>query len=125
MRYDTVIFDLDGTLLDTLQDLADSVNYALNVNALPQRTVDEVRRFVGSGVARLVARAVPEGTPEGLVSKVLADFRAHYVLNMENRTAPLPGRAGAAAAAARGRLSPCHCLQQIRRRREGPGPGLF
>lgn len=91
MRYDTVIFDLDGTLLDTLQDLADSVNYALNVNALPQRTVDEVRRFVGSGVARLVARAVPEGTPEGLVSKVLADFRAHYVLNMENRTAPYPG----------------------------------
>lgn len=91
MQYRTVIFDLDGTLLDTLQDLADSLNYALSVNALPQRSLEEVRRFVGNGVARLVALAVPAGTDGALEAKVLADFRAHYILNMENRTAPYPG----------------------------------
>ena len=91
MRYHTAVFDLDGTLLDTLQDLADSTNYALTVNGLPGRTLDEVRRFVGNGVGRLMARAVPEGTPEALAAKCLSDFRAHYFLNMENKTAPYPG----------------------------------
>lgn len=91
MRFHTAVFDLDGTLLDTLQDLADSTNYALAVNGLPGRTLDEVRRFVGNGVGRLIARAVPEGTPEALTAKCLSDFRAHYFLNMENKTAPYPG----------------------------------
>ena len=91
MRFHTAVFDLDGTLLDTLQDLADSTNYALAVNGLPGRTVDEVRRFVGNGVGKLIARAVPEGTPEALTAKCLSDFRAHYFLNMENKTAPYPG----------------------------------
>ena len=91
MRYHTAVFDLDCTLLDTLQDLADSTNYALSVNGLPGRTLDEVRRFVGNGVGRLMARAVPEGTPEALAAKCLSDFRAHYFLNMENKTAPYPG----------------------------------
>ena len=61
--YDTVIFDLDGTLLNTLQDLADSTNYALALQGMPARTLEEVRRFVGNGVGRLIHRAVPEGTP--------------------------------------------------------------
>ncbi len=90
-RFDTAIFDLDGTLLDTLQDLADSTNYALAVNHMPTRTVDEVRRFVGNGVALLMARAVPEGTPPEAEAKALADFRAHYINNMEHKTAPYPG----------------------------------
>lgn len=90
-RFDTAIFDLDGTLLDTLQDLADSTNYALAVNHMPPRTVDEVRRFVGNGVALLMARAVPEGTPPEAAAKALGDFRAHYLRNMENKTAPYPG----------------------------------
>ena len=89
--YRTAIFDLDGTLLDTLQDLADSANYALALHGLPARTVEEVRRFVGNGVGLLIRRAVPEGTPETLERRVLRDFRAHYLLNMENKTAPYPG----------------------------------
>lgn len=89
--YQAVIFDLDGTLLDTLQDLADSTNYALSLNGLPTRTVDEVRRFVGNGVGKLICRAVPEGTDPELEARCLADFRAHYTLNMENKTAPYPG----------------------------------
>ena len=91
MLYHTAIFDLDGTLLDTLQDLADSTNYALSLHHLPPRTVEEVRQFVGNGVGLLIRRAVPEGTPEELERQVLRDFRAHYLVNMENRTAPYPG----------------------------------
>lgn len=90
MRYHTAVFDLDGTLLDTLQDLADSTNYALSVNGLPGRTVEEIRRFVGNGVSNLIARAVPAGTPDALTAKCLSDFRAHYFINMENKTAPYP-----------------------------------
>ncbi len=91
MQYDTVIFDLDGTLLNTLDDLADSVNYALALNGMPQRSLEEIRRFVGNGVGRLVALSVPDGTPEPLAARVLAEFRAHYAINMENKTAPYPG----------------------------------
>ena len=89
--YHTAIFDLDGTLLDTLQDLADSANYALALHGLPARTVEEVRQFVGNGVGLLIRRAVPAGTAEELERQVLRDFRAHYLVNMENKTAPYPG----------------------------------
>lgn len=91
MKYDTVIFDLDGTLLDTLQDLADSANYALSTCAFPLRSQEEIRGFVGNGVAKLIARAVPNGTPDSERTKCLEFFRAHYLLNMENKTAPYPG----------------------------------
>lgn len=89
--YSTVIFDLDGTLLDTLQDLCDSANYALSLHQMPTRSLDEIRRFVGNGVGLLIHRAVPAGTPEEVEAQCLADFRAHYLLNMENRTAPYAG----------------------------------
>lgn len=89
--YHTAIFDLDGTLLNTLLDLADSTNYALALHHLPTRTVEEVRRFVGNGVGLLIHRAVPEGTDETLERQVLEDFRAHYLVNMEHKTAPYPG----------------------------------
>lgn len=89
--FHTVIFDLDGTLLNTLLDLTDSVNYALSLHNLPVRTVEDVRTFVGNGVGQLVHRAVPDGTSEALESSCLADFRAHYLLNMEHKTAPYPG----------------------------------
>ena len=59
--YSTCIFDLDGTLLSTLGDLAASCNYALRTNGMPERTIDEVRRFVGNGVKKLMERAVPDG----------------------------------------------------------------
>ena len=61
MSYTTFIFDLDGTLLDTLQDLADSVNYALRSHGMPEHSQDEIRRFVGNGVRLLMERAVPDG----------------------------------------------------------------
>ena len=89
--YSTVIFDLDGTLLDTLQDLRDSTNYALALHNLPTRSLDEIRRFVGNGVGLLIHRSVPEVTPADLEAQCLADFRAHYLLNMEHRTAPYDG----------------------------------
>ena len=91
MKYHTAIFDLDGTLLDTLQDLADSTNYALALHRLPTRSAEEIRRFVGNGVGLLIHRAVPEGTEDTLEKQVLADFRAHYLVNMEHKTAPYPG----------------------------------
>ena len=61
MKYNTFIFDLDGTLLDTLSDLAASVNYALRQHGMPERTLEEIRRFVGNGVRLLMERAVPGG----------------------------------------------------------------
>lgn len=93
-RYDTVIFDLDGTLLDTLGDLADSTNFALEHNGFPVRTRSEVRAFVGNGVGNLIKRAVPDGTPQEMVERCLADFRAYYLSHMQNRTAPYPGITG-------------------------------
>ena len=89
--YQSVIFDLDGTLLDTLDDLADSVNYALALNGLATRTRNEIRRFVGNGVGRLLHLAVPAGTASTLEAKCLADFRARYLDSMQRKTAPYPG----------------------------------
>lgn len=89
--YDAAVFDLDGTLLNTLDDLADSTNYALSCYGYPRRTLEEVRRFVGNGVAKLIARAVPDGTGEEETARCLAVFRAHYLTNMRNKTGPYPG----------------------------------
>lgn len=91
MRYDTVIFDLDGTLLDTLQDLAAAVNYALNRQGYPPRTVQEVCRFVGNGVEKLMRRAVPAGLPEERIMAALAVFKDYYALHNNDATAPYPG----------------------------------
>ena len=91
MPIDTLIFDLDGTLLDTLDDLADSVNHALTAEGLARRTREEIRAFVGNGVAKLVHRAVPEGTTAEAEARCLAAFRAHYAHNMNHKTAPYPG----------------------------------
>lgn len=89
-KYDAVIFDLDGTLLNTLDDLADSANMMLAELHLPLRTVDEVRRFVGNGVAKLVNRALPAGK-EGLQKQALARFSDIYKENMQNKTRPYDG----------------------------------
>lgn len=90
-RFDTVIFDLDGTLLDTLADLADSVNFALAAYGFPARTVQEVRSFVGNGVARLMELAVPAGRENSQYEACLADFRKHYSANMQNKTEAYAG----------------------------------
>lgn len=86
-----VIFDLDGTLLNTLQDLTDSTNFALNRCDYPQRTLDEVRNFVGNGVLKLIERAVPENTSANDIQNCLEIFKEHYKNNMFNKTAPYSG----------------------------------
>lgn len=90
-RYDAVIFDLDGTLLDTLQDLTDSVNDTMRKHHMPLRTMEEVRGFVGNGIGKLVARAVPPGTKADKLAQCLSDFRLLYAKNMRRKTAPYPG----------------------------------
>lgn len=89
--YKAYIFDLDGTLLNTLDDLAASVNYALGCMAMPVRTVDEVRRFVGNGVRKLMERAVPEGTSETTIDEALSTFRSYYLLHSADNTRPYDG----------------------------------
>lgn len=91
MIKDTVIFDLDGTLLNTLEDLADSVNHALRANGCPERTYSEVRSFVGNGVRMLIKRSVPQGTSDEKYEKIFSCFREHYLKNMYNKTGPYEG----------------------------------
>lgn len=86
-----VIFDLDGTLLNTLDDLADSTNYALSRFGYPTRTIEEVRQFVGNGVAKLIERAIPEGKNNPNFEKCLSIFKENYAQNMYNKTAPYNG----------------------------------
>ena len=90
-NFDTYVFDLDGTLLDTLEDLAASCNYALLKHGFPERTVEEVRRFVGNGVRKLMERAVPKGTGQHEIEEVLDDFRVHYLRHGKDTTAPYDG----------------------------------
>lgn len=91
MRFDTVIFDLDGTILDTLDDLRDSVNFALKNNNLPCRSTEEIRAFVGNGIRLLIERAVPQNTEKAVVDKCFDDFKAHYKNNSANLTKPYNG----------------------------------
>lgn len=91
MKYNTVIFDLDGTLLNTLDDLKDSLNYALAMHGYGEKTLEEVKSFVGNGVRKLVQRALPANTPEEEIQKCLADFKEHYKSNMQNKTRPYDG----------------------------------
>lgn len=91
MKYNTVIFDLDGTLLNTLEDLADSVNFALESFNYPTRTYQEIRSFIGNGVKDLLTKSVPTGTDEESILKCLQVFKDHYKTNMQNKTAPYDG----------------------------------
>lgn len=91
MKYKTVIFDMDGTVLNTLDDLAASTNFALENNFLPSRTTDEVRSFVGNGIRKLIERAVPQGTETEKIDSVFADFKSHYADHCAEKTAPYDG----------------------------------
>lgn len=90
MQYDAVIFDLDGTLLDTLEDLTDAVNFALKKNGKPLRSIEEIRSFVGNGIAKLVERAVPKGTSLEEQERILATFREYYGEHCQDKTTPYP-----------------------------------
>lgn len=87
----TAIFDLDGTLLYTLEDLKNSVNYALLQYSCPPRTLEEVRKFVGNGVRLLMERAMPQGSANPNFEECLSCFKSHYAKNMYNKTAPFDG----------------------------------
>ena len=90
-QYETYIFDLDGTLLSTLNDLAASTNYALRTHHMPERSIDEVRRFVGNGVKKLMERAIPDGLNNPLFEETFATFRQHYMQHNLDTTQPYPG----------------------------------
>lgn len=89
MKYNTLIFDLDGTLLNTIEDLTDSLNYALEQNNLPTYTVDNVKFFVGSGIKIMIERALKNNMVK--FESVYNDFLAHYSKNNTNKTALYPG----------------------------------
>ena len=90
MTYDTVIFDLDGTLLYTLEDLTLSTNYALEPFTDVRRSLDEVRSFVGNGVRTLMIRALPGGEQNPDFEAAFARFRAHYAVHCRDHTRPYP-----------------------------------
>ena len=91
MQYDLIIFDMDGTILDTLDDLKESVNYALRCAGYPERTKDEVRSFVGNGIRKLIERSVPRGTDEQKIVAVHEYFTAHYTEHCADSTRSYDG----------------------------------
>ena len=91
MTYQTYIFDLDGTLLDTLGDLAAAVNYALRTHGMPEHSIDDVRQFVGNGVRKLMERAVPDGEAHPDFEAAFATFREYYMHHSLDTTKPYEG----------------------------------
>lgn len=90
-EFDTYIFDLDGTLLSTLNDLATSTNYALRWAGIPERTIEEIRMFVGNGVKLLMERAIPNGINNPKFEETYAKFREHYLEHNLDTTSPYDG----------------------------------
>ena len=90
-QYHTYIFDLDGTLLDTLDDLASAVNYALRTYGMPEHSRDAIRRFVGNGVRMLMIRAVPDGEQNPKFEEVFETFRKYYMQHSLDTTRPYDG----------------------------------
>ena len=91
ITYSTYIFDLDGTLLDTLGDLASSVNYALRMHNMPEHSLEDIRRFVGNGVRKLMERAVPQGAQNPCFDEAFATFRQYYMQHSLDTTRPYAG----------------------------------
>lgn len=90
-NFDAVLFDLDGTLLYTLDDVADSMNYMLGKHEFPLRSRDEIKSFVGEGAVQLIERAIPGGKSNPGYEKCLADYFSYYFSNMHNKTYPYDG----------------------------------
>ena len=85
------VFDMDGTILNTLEDLMDSTNFALKNNGLKERSLEEIRFFVGNGIQKLIERAVPQGTSKEVFEKVFADFKSHYKIHCADKTSYYDG----------------------------------
>ncbi len=95
-----ILFDLDGTLLDTLEDLLDATNYALRVHGFPERTLPELRRFVGNGALNQIRLSVPAGTEPETIQRVLDTYKPYYAAYCQNKTRPYAGIPEALAALA-------------------------
>lgn len=91
MKYDLIIFDMDGTILDTLEDLADSLNYTLKMHGYRTRTMEEVRSFVGNGIRRLVARGAGNTISEEELDSLCATQKEYYSLHCADKTKPYDG----------------------------------
>ncbi len=91
MKYQLAIFDLDGTLLNTLEDLADSANYVMKAFGYPERTVEEIRNFVGNGIRKLLERSAPEGTPAEEIDRMFETFITYYKEHCADKTKPYDG----------------------------------
>ena len=90
-RFQAVLFDMDGTLLDTLSDMQDAVNHILLENGWPQRTLEEIRAFVGNGAAKLMERAIPEPIAPQRFHEILVSYKDWYQAHNCVKTAPYPG----------------------------------
>lgn len=91
MKYQLAIFDMDGTILNTLEDLTDCMNYILRMYRMPERSIEEVRRFVGNGIRRLIERAVVAGTNQELIDHMFSDFAEYYKDHSAIKTRPYEG----------------------------------
>lgn len=91
MKYELIVFDMDGTILDTLEDLKNSMNHTLKLYNMPERTLDEIRSFVGNGIRKLIERAAVSGTPETIIEAIHKDFMKHYEVHCADFTKPYDG----------------------------------
>ncbi len=91
MKYELIIFDMDGTILNTLEDLQGSLNYALTLSGFPERSLEEVRNFVGNGIGKLIERGLPDDAAASQYDKVYEDFMAHYRIHCTDLTQPYEG----------------------------------
>lgn len=93
-QYTTIVFDCDGTILNTLEDLMDTMNYVLIKHSYPTRSYEEIRSFVGNGLAKLVDRSIPSLTPpisDKEKATMLQEFKTYYADHCNDKTAPYPG----------------------------------
>lgn len=91
MKYKAAIFDMDGTILNTLEDLWGATNYMLRVSGYPERTLDEVRQFVGNGIRKLIERAAPQGTDSAEIDRLFGVFNGYYKEHCADNTKPYDG----------------------------------
>ena len=90
-KYDTILFDLDGTVLDTLADLVNSVNHVLETFGFPRRSAAEIRGFLGNGIRKLIERSLSEPVEPERFEEILGCFREYYTAHCEEETKPYPG----------------------------------
>lgn len=91
MKYQLVVFDLDGTVLDTLDDLTDSLNHVFALHSMPLRTRKEVRSIIGNGIKNLITLSAPSGTSAELIDRLFADYTLYYKEHCADKTVPYAG----------------------------------